>query len=121
MGVASRRYGTRSGSVRTERFGLENAGMSRTVSSPLRRIGGRTLVALLLLWLGLASVMLEAAGFVPRLDTLLLLAVLSAALICGGVVAHTCLRPAKALPLLMLLGQAVTALTLSELWSRLVA
>ena len=40
--------------------------MTRFLSAALGRIGWRAGVALLLLWLGLASVMLEAADFVPR-------------------------------------------------------
>jgi len=94
--------------------------MTHYLSAALGRIGWWRVAALLLLWLGLVSVMLEAAVSVPRLDTLLLLGVLTVSLICGVVAAHTPLRPAKALSLLLLLGLAVTGISLRELWSRLV-
>jgi len=72
----------------------------------LERIGRLNLVTLLLLWLGLASVMLEAANAIHGLDTVLLLGVLSVALICGGAAASTRVRAVKALPLLLALGLA---------------
>ena len=84
----------------------------------LARLGWRRIIAGLLLWIGLASAVLEVAGVVHGLDSTLLLGELSAALICGGAAAKTRLRQRTALALLALLGLLVTGLSLSELWSR---
>jgi transglutaminase-like putative cysteine protease len=87
----------------------------------LRRLGWHSALALLLLWLGLASVLLEVADAVRGLDVWLLLSTLTVALLCGWGLANTHLRPARALAILLLLGLAVLVLSLSVLWDRVVA